>query len=91
MSIIIELFSGLTDIELTSAVQCILEPLKCSHRASQEVYKKRFSPTLSVRIDRFVTCPIFSLQLECTLLRLSETYPLEVERAEAKERGRKPL
>jgi hypothetical protein len=40
MSIIIELFSELTDIELTSAVQCILEPLKYSHRSGQEVHKK---------------------------------------------------
>ena len=40
MGIIVEPFSELTDIELVSAVQCILEPLKCSHRADQEVYKK---------------------------------------------------
>jgi hypothetical protein len=36
----------------------------------------------------------FSLQLEwpeATFLRLSEPYPLEVERVEAKERGRKPF
>lgn len=37
---IIEPFSELMDIELTSTVQYILEPLKCSHRADQEVYKK---------------------------------------------------
>lgn len=40
MGIITEPFSELTDIELASAVQCVLEPLKCSHRAEEEVYKK---------------------------------------------------
>jgi hypothetical protein len=63
MGIIIQPFSELTDIELASAVPCILEPLKCSHRAEQEVYKKG-SVQRFLRGQRFATCLIFSLQLE---------------------------